>query len=107
MLDENIFKLKNMVICISLVILCTIVFSLIGITGAKAIGSCNAEIYLFIVQKEKIKVSITFDCAWGADDIPKNIRYIGKKCQSYFFLVGLWAEKFPETVKLIAEKVRY
>lgn len=103
-----VFKLKNIVICISLVILCTIVFSLIGITGVKAmIGAVasSRDLPIYSVERKDKKVSITFDCAWGADDIPKILDTLEKEnVRATFFLVGLWAEKFPETVKLIAEK---
>ncbi|HHV96431.1 MAG TPA: polysaccharide deacetylase family protein [Clostridiaceae bacterium] len=102
-----VFKLKNVIICISLVILCTIIFSLIGITGIKAIGvaAISRDLPIYSVETKEKKASITFDCAWGADDIPSILDTLEKEnVKATFFIVGLWAEKFPETVKLIANK---
>lgn len=96
-----------MVIYISLVILCTIIFSLISITGMKVIGvtAVSRDLPIYCVESNEKKASITFDCAWGADDIPNILNTLEKEnIKATFFLVGLWAEKFPETVKLIAEK---
>jgi peptidoglycan-N-acetylglucosamine deacetylase len=48
-------------------------------------------------------VALTFDCAWGADDIPDILSALKKEnIKATFFIVGQWAEKFPATVKLIA-----
>ncbi len=50
------------------------------------------------------KASITFDCAWEADDIPDIINTLKEnKVRATFFLVGHWAEKHPDEVKLISD----
>ena len=45
------------------------------------------------------KCSITFDCAWGADDIPEILDILDRYNAKALFIVGLWAEKFPDMVK--------
>lgn len=70
---------------------------------AKSVGVFNSERHLPIYSVETDKVAITFDCAWGASDIPTILDILKKEnVKASFFMVGQWAEKFPDSVKLIA-----
>jgi peptidoglycan/xylan/chitin deacetylase (PgdA/CDA1 family) len=72
---------------------------------AKAVGVFNSERHLPIYSVETDKVAITFDCAWGASDIPTILDILKKEnVKASFFMVGQWAEKFPDSVKLIANE---
>ncbi len=58
---------------------------------------------IYSVETGKNLVSITFDCAWGADDIPTIMEILKKEnVRASFFIVGQWGEKFPDAVKMIA-----
>ena len=68
-------------------------------------GNYSGDIPIYSVDSEGKKCSITFDCAWGADDIPGILDTLDQyKAKATFFIVGLWAEKYPDTVKLMAER---
>lgn len=72
---------------------------------ARSVGVFNTERHLpiYSVETEQSKVAITFDCAWGASDIPAILDILKKEnVKASFFMVGQWAEKFPDAVKLIA-----
>ncbi len=72
--------------------------------GALTVFSQQRQIPVYSVDVPDKKVSITFDCAWGADDIPDILNTLKKAdIRATFFLVGTWAEKNPETVRLIAQ----
>jgi polysaccharide deacetylase family sporulation protein PdaB len=63
------------------------------------------DIPIYSVDTKEKKCSITFDCAWGADDIPAILECMDKyNAKATFFIVGVWAEKYPEAVRLIKEK---
>ena len=65
----------------------------------------NREIPIYCVEREDKKIALTFNCAWNDDDIDnilKTLDAYGVKCT--FFIVGEWAEKYPESVKRIYEK---
>ena len=65
----------------------------------------NKEVPIYCVEREDNKIALTFNCAWGDDDIDnilKTLDAYGAKCT--FFIVGEWAEKYPESVKRICEK---
>lgn len=72
---------------------------------ATAVGVFNSEKHLPIYSVETDKIAITFDCAWGASDIPTILEILKKEnVRASFFMVGQWAEKFPDSVKLIAKE---
>ncbi len=58
---------------------------------------------IYSVDRSDKVVSITFDCAWGAGDIPNILETLKKEnVKATFFLVGQWAEKNPDAVKMMA-----
>lgn len=68
-------------------------------------GHYSEDIPIYSVDCEGKKCSITFDCAWGADDISHILDILDKyKAKATFFVVGLWAEKYPDMVKLIVDR---
>lgn len=65
--------------------------------------SSSGNIPIYSVDTPEKKVSITFDCAWGADDIGNILSTLKKEnVKASFFLVGEWMKKYPEQVKAIA-----
>ena len=100
----NKFKQIPPKIIIALVIILTLFF-LMGVT-VKSVDVFNTERHLpiYSVETPSNAVSITFDCAWGADDIPAILETLKKEnVKATFFMVGQWAEKFPDAVRLIAK----
>ena len=73
--------------------------------AAHVSGNYSDDIPIYSVDTEGKKCSITFDCAWGADDIPNILDTLDKyKVKATFFVVGLWAEKYPDMVKQMADR---
>lgn len=73
-----------------------------GVSSVFKVG--NREIPIYSVQRDDDKLSLTFNCAWNdydIDSILKTLDAYSVKCT--FFAVGEWAEKYPESVKLIAQ----
>jgi len=67
--------------------------------------SASREIPIYRVEAPGRKAAITFDCAWGADDIEQILATLrDANVRATFFIVGQWAEKYPEAVKRIAEE---
>jgi len=61
------------------------------------------ELPIYSVERADRVCAITFDCAWGSDDIPDILATLRKEdIKATFFIVGQWAEKFPDQVKAIA-----
>ncbi len=59
---------------------------------------------IYSVSCEDMKVSLTFDSAWGAEDIEQIVDTLNRNdIQACFFTVGTWVEKNPEAVRVLSE----
>lgn len=67
-------------------------------------SSTNENLPIYNVQTEDNVISLTMNCAWNAGDIDSILDTL-KKCnvKITFFIVGDWADKYPEAVKKINE----
>lgn len=60
---------------------------------------------VYSVENQENRVAITFDCAWGAKDIPVILNILKEKnVRATFFLVGEWVKRNPEETRMIAEQ---
>ena len=87
---------------VSLGLLVVIIFSFVNnpmIVGASA---TTRQLPIYCVQREDMVASLTFDAAWGNEDTQQLIDILGKYgVSATFFVVGDWAEKYPESVKAL------
>jgi len=87
---------------------CVILIAVLtGLLGNKAIGAYSQDkvIPIYSVDNNDKKVAITFDCAWGADDIPEILSVLKKEdVKATFFIVGNWADKYLKIVKMISDE---
>ena len=58
---------------------------------------------IYSVQTDKKQIAISFDAAWGNEDTPVLIDILKKhNVKATFFLVGSWADHYPNSVKDLA-----
>jgi len=58
------------------------------------------SIPVYCVQTDEKKLAVTFDAAWGAEDTQQLIEILKEfNAKATFFVVGTWAEKYPDSVK--------
>jgi len=70
----------------------------VGVSAAKR------ELPIYSVQRDNRAVSLTFDAAWGNEDTQTLIDILGTyNVKATFFVVGEWAEKYPESVKALSD----
>lgn len=101
-----VFKAKSIIKFFLLIIAVVVLISALGITGMNAVGvfSQSRLLPVYSVECTEKKVAITFDCAWGASDIPSILDTLKKEnVKATFFVVGQWAEKYPDSIKAIHE----
>lgn len=68
------------------------------------VASKNRLLPIYSVETDKKHVALTFDCAWGADDIPSIIKTLSKNnVKATFFTVGDWVVKNPKAVESLDE----
>ena len=64
-----------------------------------AFKSGTKEIPIYSVKRDDNKISLTFNCAWGDEDIDDILSVLKKyNADATFFVVGTWAEKYPESL---------
>ena len=74
------------------------------VCNPKVVGASAAarKLPVYCVQRDGKYVSLTFDAAWGNEDTQQLIDILGKySVSATFFVVGDWAEKYPESVKAL------
>ncbi len=91
------FKKLLGITCIFLGIV-ILIFTFIGYNTAVSTNTKKLPIYS--VETDKKQIAITFDAAWTNQDTDELIAILEKhNAKATFFIVGDWAEKFPESVK--------
>ena len=62
------------------------------------------EIPIYCVVTNEKKIALSFDIAWGGEYTGKIIDILNKNnTTATFFIVGSWADRYPETVKKISD----
>lgn len=103
--DEFTIKyLKSLIVVLLLFVLC---YSYINQEKYYEVLSTNVfselPIYSVDIGSEK-KVSVTFDSAWGTEDLADILQILEKHhCIATFFVTGDWAEKNPEAIAAISD----
>ena len=89
-----------------LIVLCAVLAMPLGENSISAVffGDNLRKVPIYNVDTTEKQVAISFDAAWGADKT-EGIMEILKEYDvgATFFLVGFWAEKYPDLVKQIHE----
>lgn len=96
-----VVKSKYVFFIILAAVIACVSIGAIGITPVFKVG--GREVPIYSVQRNDDRLSLTFNCAWNDDDIDSILKTLDAydvKCT--FFIVGEWAQKYPESVKLIA-----
>lgn len=93
-----------------LVVLILSLLTIISIAGNRIVDnvietvSANKLLPIYSVETVDKRVAITFDCAWGADDINEIIDTLEfNNIYATFFTVGTWVKKYPEAVQSLSE----
>ncbi|WP_312642541.1 polysaccharide deacetylase family protein [Hydrogenoanaerobacterium sp.] len=59
---------------------------------------------IYSVETDEKVVALGFNCAWDDADVPQILQILKENdVKATFFMVGQWAEKYPESVKALYE----
>lgn len=65
-------------------------------------AAATKKLPVYCVRRDDKCVSLTFDAAWGNEDTQELIDILGRYgVKATFFVVGFWAEKYPESVRAL------
>ena len=66
------------------------------------VSNSNRLLPIYSVETDAKQVALTFDCAWGADDIEEIVSILSNnEVSATFFMVGDWIEKYSDAVKIL------
>lgn len=76
--------------------------SLICLITAALPAYAARDLPIYCVERDDKAVSLTFDAGWGNEDTDELIEILGShNIRATFFVVGDWADKYPESVKAL------
>lgn len=79
-------------------------FWLVSHPNAVGAAATERQLPIYCVQREEKIVALTFDAAWGNEDTQQLIDILGQyDVPATFFVVGDWVDKYPESVKALAD----
>jgi len=97
---KNAYSILGLFVLSIVVLLCA---SFIFTHAVQVFTQSSGSLPIYSVDTPEKKVAITFDCAWGAADIPIILDTLKKEnVRATFFIVGKWFEKYPNESKTIA-----
>ncbi len=70
-----------------------------------ALSAANTRLLpIYSVERDQKMVSLSFDAAWGNEDTQTLIDILGRYgVKVTFFVVGQWVDKYPESVRALAD----
>lgn len=84
------------------VLACTIISSK---NTLEAFSYADKKLPIYSVDTEEKKIAITFDTTWGDDNVEEILNLLDKyDAKATFFVIGLWADDFPDRVKEIDKR---
>lgn len=99
-----ISKKTGVLYALILVLLISLVY--IGKNEAISVSSTKRDLPIYCVDKpeDDKTIAISFDAAWGNEDTQQLIDILEKyNVKTTFFVVGGWVDKYPESVKALAD----
>ena len=105
-MKETIRRWRNHGI-LALVLMIALMGSYQYLSGYTTVSSNvnGKEMPIFSVETKEKKVALTFEAAWGNEDIARILEILKEQgVLATFFLTGEWAGKYPEDVKAIQEE---
>ncbi|MBE6990673.1 MAG: polysaccharide deacetylase family protein [Ruminococcaceae bacterium] len=80
------------------------IFWAVSRPAAVSASTAARQLPIYSVEREQKVCSISFDAAWGNEDTQTLIDILARyDIKATFFVVGDWAEKYPESAKALAD----
>ena len=80
------------------------IFGAVNAPAAVRASVATRQLPIYCVERDQKVCSISFDAAWGADNTQKILDVLADYgVKATFFVVGNWADQYPEQAKAIVE----
>ena len=89
---------------IGLVLIVALIFWAVTSPAIVGVAASQKQLPIYSTQRDDKVVAISFDAAWGNEDTQLLIDILEKyNVKTTFFVVGDWVDKYPESVKALAD----
>ena len=103
-LRKFLMKYKKFLSGVGLVLAVVLIFWTVNNPAIVGASATQRQLPIYCVQREDKVVSLSFDAAWGNEDTQQQIDILNKYgIHATFFVVGDWVDKYPESVKALAD----
>ena len=81
-----------------------LIFWAVNTPAVVGVSAAKRELPVYCVQQDEKNVALSFDAAWGNEDTQTLIDILDQYgVSTTFFVVGDWVDKYPESVRALAE----
>ncbi len=106
MIDIRTFFRKNrrFVSGLGMVLAVLLIFWSVSSPAIVGVSASQRSLPVYSVERDDKTISLSFDAAWGNEDTQNLIDILSRYgVNATFFVVGDWAERYPDSVKALAE----
>ncbi|MEA4946960.1 MAG: polysaccharide deacetylase family protein [Oscillospiraceae bacterium] len=97
-------KHHRLVSALALVLAVAAIFWVVNSPAVVGAAAAERVLPIYSVKRQDKTIAISFDAAWGHEDTQTLIDILNKYgVKATFFVVGAWVDKYPESVKAIAD----
>ena len=97
-------KHKSVLSALALILAVILIFWTVNSPALVGVSASRRQLPVYCVQRQDKVAAISFDAAWGNEDTQTLIDILNHyKVHATFFVVGDWAEKYPESVKALSD----
>ena len=80
------------------------VFLAVTVPAAVSTAATERQLPIYCVKRDQKVCSVSFDAAWGDASTQSLVDILNKyNVKATFFVIGNWAEQYPEDVKMLHE----
>ena len=80
------------------------IFGAVNAPAAVRASAATRQLPIYCVERDQKVCSISFDAAWGADNTQRILDVLADYgVKATFFVVGNWADQYPEQAKAIVD----
>ena len=98
----QIFGKKQITMTVLIIIWAAVLLTVIILTATKAVSANAEKIPVYSVKRDDKKIALTFNAAWGDETTDEILSILSENdIRATFFIVGSFANSFPESVKKI------
>ena len=106
MIDIRSFIRKNrrLVSGLGMILAILLIFWAVSSPAIVGVSAAKRSLPVYSVERDDKLVALSFDAAWGNEDTQTLIDILNaRQVRATFFVVGDWAERYPESVEALSQ----